>query len=506
MSPAINTYNLRAPSGYPSTHAAKPAGSCGCSPACPQCGGLSCVCRPRFFAGQLLSEVELNEFMDYVRERNRQQNRLLGAGVVCGLEVSCDPCGGGSVTVGAGHAISPCGEDIVVCDAVSVPVCDLINACIERERAAWNCEPFGRPRSECTDRVEEWILSIRYDEQVSRPMSVLRAAATGSCSCGGSATKAAPSGRCATPGCSPVKQTRAYQAECEPTVVCETFSFSMAKKVVDYSDQRGASERESPFARCQNDLARSLPKKPTAANASPQAWHDWCCDVHAALPQILTRHALHDCTLLARLRGVPCPAVGDPDFAKLITEAESAFNAIAGDLLLSCLCSLLLPPCPAPVDDDRVPLATIKVQRDPCTVASICNWDVRSIVLTPQAITHWLSLTSLPDLLRNVVERLCCRTVSRQTDNSGVRRSANVGEPVPFLAAMASAMSANQGTEAAMPRLVDSLFEAQPRLTKVQREQPMEFVIAHDVVAPLLRGASGSWREGFRAPREEDEE
>src|SRR6266496_2355065 len=82
---------------------------------CPVCGGLECLCRPRFFAGQLLTEDDLNRLERYIIDKNRLHNRyLVGWGVVCGLEVLCNPCKG-FVTLTAGYALSPCGDDIVVC-------------------------------------------------------------------------------------------------------------------------------------------------------------------------------------------------------------------------------------------------------------------------------------------------------------------------------------------------------------------------------------------------------
>src|SRR5438105_2411390 len=90
----------------------------GCEPStcvCPVCGGLECLCRPRFFAGQLITENDLNLLIHYLREKNKLHNRYLhGWGVVCGLEVVCSPCDG-KVTVREGYAIDPCGEDIIVC-------------------------------------------------------------------------------------------------------------------------------------------------------------------------------------------------------------------------------------------------------------------------------------------------------------------------------------------------------------------------------------------------------
>ena len=53
--------------------------------------------RPRFFAGQLLTEDDLSALTAYTTAKDRLHNRyLFGAGVVCGLWVSCDPCGGGT--------------------------------------------------------------------------------------------------------------------------------------------------------------------------------------------------------------------------------------------------------------------------------------------------------------------------------------------------------------------------------------------------------------------------
>jgi hypothetical protein len=294
-------------------------------------------------------------------------------------------------------------------------------------------------------------------------------------------------------------------AACEPTSVCETFSFSVARiepdeRVVS-DDKRGvASTTASAFVRCKQDLDRALPKKPVGAHTADEpAWHDWCCAVRAALPGVLRTHALHDCRLLERLQAVPCPAVGNANFDQLMTEAEDAYDAIVTDLLRSCLCALLMPPCPAPVDDDRVALATITVRRDPCTVVSICNWDVRRIVMTPAAMTYWLSLLGVPDLVRTLVERLCCEPVAIR----GVRDD-SLKQSVPIVTAMASAMSSNQASRAAMPRLVESLFAAEPRLTQVQAEQPTEYVLAHDVIAPLLRTTNATWAAGLRGRKVAD--
>ena len=109
-----------------SARAASPMGTmCGCGPG-RSCDGLECLCRPRYFAGQLLTDEDLRRLDHYIVAKNRLHNRYLhGTGVVCGLEVVCNPCDP-TVTVRTGFAIGPCGEDIVVCNDTAVDVTQLI--------------------------------------------------------------------------------------------------------------------------------------------------------------------------------------------------------------------------------------------------------------------------------------------------------------------------------------------------------------------------------------------
>ena len=105
---------------------------CGCggtgqSPSGCGCGGAplgvgaahgGTFARPTFFAGQLLTEEDLETLGGYMIDKNRLHNRyLVGAGVVCGLDVGCATLGSGTVRVRSGYALDCCGNDIVVsCD------------------------------------------------------------------------------------------------------------------------------------------------------------------------------------------------------------------------------------------------------------------------------------------------------------------------------------------------------------------------------------------------------
>src|SRR5262245_12971670 len=136
-----------------------------CQP-CPDCGGLECLCRPRFFAGQLLTEQDLNRLDHYITEKHKLHNRhLFGSGVVCGLVVTCAPCDE-RVNVSPGYALSACGEDIVVCKPDSVDICALIARC--RDDVDPDCRPYGGGDS-CDDVEEEWVLALRYVETPSMP-------------------------------------------------------------------------------------------------------------------------------------------------------------------------------------------------------------------------------------------------------------------------------------------------------------------------------------------------
>ena len=98
-------------------------GGCGGTPCeCPGCKcGHPCGCseglliQPHFFAGQLLTDDDLQALTNYVITKQRLHNRfVVGSGVACGLAVTCHPCGHGKVMVQPGYAIDCCGNDIFV--------------------------------------------------------------------------------------------------------------------------------------------------------------------------------------------------------------------------------------------------------------------------------------------------------------------------------------------------------------------------------------------------------
>ena len=168
------------------------AAPCGCGGTdCPACQGQGIV-RPRFFAGQLLTEDDLQLLTDYVGHKNRLHNRrLFGAGVVCGLEVSCHPCGKGQVIVHPGYALDCCGNDLMLACAQALDIPAMIRNLRRDQLGGYDCgDPCPDPEElaatnpqvgERTNGQQDAVLQpakpnmryclyLRYCEQSSDPV------------------------------------------------------------------------------------------------------------------------------------------------------------------------------------------------------------------------------------------------------------------------------------------------------------------------------------------------
>ena len=402
---------------------------------CPTCGAVECLCRPRFFAGQLLSEQDLNRLDQYIKNKNRLHNRNLhGWGVVNGLKVLCDPCG--SVKVTEGYAVDPCGDDIVVCDPSSVDICALIQKCKHTVKA--NCVPPTKNRnSACEDVEEEWVLTIQYQEWPSRGVTALRGSTCrsgscsgSSCSCGGSGSScgcgasAKTSCSCGTSSGGSGKSNRASPPECEPTIVCEGFSFDVYKKpVVDpkQDDDKSVFNLGGSFAEefncCAQALIKTVPPSPDLQTDDlyqyAAAVSKWCCSWKKNLVDYFLSHPNTSCEVIEFLQAVECPSLLKPgSFSTDFMVSFLSLLAAWAEGLKVCLCLALLPPTPDSTCDKRVPLATVRVRSRDCKVLSICNWTMeRKIMVTWPAMGHWLGIFSIGEFFHQLLDTLCCRSL-----------------------------------------------------------------------------------------------
>ncbi len=139
---------------------------CGCAPCEETCCSLDCLVQPRFFCGQLLTDQDLTALLNWTQDKLRLTRYRHGWGVVCGLEVRCDPQQCGRVIVGPGYAVSCCGDDIIVCEETAF---DLSDACREAEDPCATLEEPGQ-----VDNGAKLVdLYIRYKEELSNPQTAL---------------------------------------------------------------------------------------------------------------------------------------------------------------------------------------------------------------------------------------------------------------------------------------------------------------------------------------------
>lgn len=404
-----------------------PAGP-SCQP-CPACGGLNCLCRPRFFPGQCLTEDDLNRLTQYIVAKNQLHNRyLVGTGVVCGLDVSCSPCGN-NLSVSAGYAIDTCGNDIIVCGDDSVDICALINACTPASSS--NCAPY-KDTSACRDMEQEWILAISYAESPSRGVTALTGSAQCSCGsgsgggCGCGSQKPAfsccgvPAGNSTTAPSTKLPR-RGAPPTCEPTLTCETYRYEVFQAPpAPARPTLFGGEMLAQIKCCVDNLFGSLPALPVPAkgekSVSQTATSAYLCNLRLALIDHARANGGSKCTVLDRLNTIRTPVSGQDDagradFGLAADNARLELAAVMIELLVDCVCTAALPPCPQP-GDPRVPLASVKVRASDCSIISICDWTpLRKNVVTTKTLGYWLGWLPFVPLLREFMQDLCCRAL-----------------------------------------------------------------------------------------------
>lgn len=352
---------------------------------CSSCGPAECFERPRFFAGQLLTDRDLEAAQRYVIEKNKLHNRyLVGTGVVCGLAVRCDPCCEGSVVVEPGYAIDCCGNDIVLCEPETVHLLD----CLEQQQPEVDCcDRKIRTPKVPSDLVREYCLILDYAEEPSHPTTAL------------------------------IRDNGCSNTRCEPARIREAFRFFLVEKpanaprpklIPDESFLGQVLEclrvlREAQAAIKTGATAEAQYPNPSgSAPASTGAFAPVFYQFRRLVLEFYKREPEIRCTLPEKVAEIEAQFQAGNDDGQ--QRAAVLMLSLAAQLLLDCFCNALLAPCPDCDQEIGVELACITLRGN--KIEKICN-TVRKQVITGPSLQYWMQ--PLFTGIQQLIELICCQ-------------------------------------------------------------------------------------------------
>jgi hypothetical protein len=352
---------------------------------CPTCGGVECFERPRFFAGQLLTDKDLEAAQRYVIEKNKLHNRyLVGTGVVCGLAVRCDPCCDGSVVVEPGYAIDCCGNDIVLCESETFHLLDCLE---EQQREVDSCDRKIRTPRVPSNQVREYCLILSYAEEPTHPTTAL------------------------------IRDNGCSNTRCEPARIRESFRFSLVEKPVKESrpklipDESFLGQVLECFQVLQQVKAaiktgktaeENYPNPSTTAPVSTGTFAPVFYQFRKLVLEFYKREPEIRCTLPEKVAEIEAQFQSGNDDDQ--QRATLLMLALAAQLLLDCFCNALLAPCPDCDEEVGVELACITLRGN--KIEKICN-TVRKQLITGPSLQYWMQ--PLFNGIQQLIELMCCQ-------------------------------------------------------------------------------------------------
>jgi hypothetical protein len=308
---------------------------CGCAPCDEACCSLDCLVQPRFFCGQLLTDQDLTTLLEWTKDKHRLVRYRDGWGVVCGLEVRCDPLRHGTVVVAPGYAIDPCGEDIVLCEETAL---DLSSACgpdidpcvdlplgqpaksgIEARYREYRESSESEDENETEERDVIADVYVRYREEEAEPVTALGRGVCGEV------------------------------AACEPSRTRELFELRYVEGTAAADPVALEAMRwEEGFARCAEVVPRFRDAFASLSGADSEAIRRW-------LVRWIDDHPLHQ---FCSLRHEICE-LDDADL-----QEERTIGSILFAIVQDCRNAYLTCACACGVDAPGVPLARLWLHAD----------------------------------------------------------------------------------------------------------------------------------------------
>lgn len=419
---------------------------CGCgghgTVSSPECCGLTCFERPKYFCGHLLTDDDLSLEQRYTIEKNRLRNRELhGKGVVCGLRLSCDPNCCGHVLIGDGYAIDDCGNDLVVCSPYSF---DVIGALPKPGAATVDCNDNEKRTVDCPDTQCLYIAACYYEDESDYTTPFVAG-------CNG------------TPGA------------CEPTRVHERVRFQLMEELPEkhsYLDQVEARLREcwSPFTKGRfSEAIKGYYSQLQNAEGHSGNYDLFCQLVALFRQQLQKRPSLQNCSLEAQVAALLCqkddkhdPAGERASFEKLLTYIHQ--------YVYDCMLAQLAFECHSPCEPACVILGSVEVESG--KIVRVCNCEREYV---------WSFANFLEVLFFTTLQGGACHPAKA---GAGPRNDAPAGNAAP---------EANTGKDCCPGFTVDvgqfgALYEFDPR---VREYSSQTFVTA-------IRALTNSFRQSYQ--------
>ena len=388
---------------------------------CPACAGLEYLDRTRFFAGQLLTEADLNNEQSYWLAKNRLHNRYLhGWGVVCGMQVVCGECDGW-VTVKTGYALDPCGNDIIVCEDQPFNVIKAIQACCAPAKTT-NCSPLRyTPSPTCQDVEQTWCITIEYQEQATRMVTPLRQSAPKSngCGCGcnegSSGQTKANSPACGCASTQP-QTPPATNGSCEPTRILEGFKLGIVPAPAEMYNEKELKPGTIDYQKslCLTALSQAIAAAPdlTTNNLTGSQAYQAVCNYLTTVKNALAKASVTRCQIESALNLIQVPAPdGSDDYIDTLQETLGRLAIIIRAAAFDCFCNAFIPPCGPEPCDDKLILACVTVRDG--KIITICHFGGRRQVVTFPVLYYWLSYFNIDKTLDAIITFLggmCCGT------------------------------------------------------------------------------------------------
>jgi len=373
--------------------------------------------RPNYFAGHLLTDADLMREQRYLREKNKLYHRSLhGAGVVCGLRLTCDPNRAGAVLVGRGFAIDDCGNDLVLPERMPLDVIGLLTQkrLIGTESTPDPCRPKS---AEVDCKLQQcFYITICYQEdQVDF----------------------------ATPLVSTCQTT---SSECEPTRILETVSLDVVDALPRMKSDEDLLKRrlETCFKlfsdgafyhalhRHQKLLGEIIAPAPEEEKAPHHherhpEFHKLFLELRGLLLLYLDKHPdKYNCRLNEEIRKVPFPEIyrhpikAEQSYLDEVREAFSRLLSLAWQHAVSSALGELMPSCEEVPEACCVVLGSVVVENG--RIVRVCNCP-RSYVWSAANFREVLLATTLGELAcgkkhveegesdreENYSEAICCR-------------------------------------------------------------------------------------------------